>query len=97
MRTWWYPKDKALKAHRHIKNDRTIERTQESVIVLNGRLRIDLYNDANEIFHQDELAAGDMCIMLTNGHGYQILENDTKVVEVKNGPFTSVEKDKELI
>jgi hypothetical protein len=34
-------------------------------------------------------------VMLKGGHGYDILENNTQVLEVKNGPFTSVEKDRE--
>jgi hypothetical protein len=95
--TWWYPEGKDLKAHRHILNKRTAERTQETVIVLNGRMRIDFFDDINTIFHQEILKAGDMCIILTVGHGYHILENNTRIVEVKNGPFLSVEKDKEMI
>jgi hypothetical protein len=50
-----------------------------------------------DVFQQETVKTGDICIILTIGHGYQILEDNTKIVEVKNGPFTSVEKDKELI
>ena len=95
--TWWYPSGKILKAHRHIINERTAERTQETVIVMNGSMRIDFYDDSNNIFQQEIVKTGDICIILTIGHGYQILENNTRIIEVKNGPFTSVEKDKELI
>ena len=95
--TWWYPSGKILKAHRHKINERTAERTQETVIVMNGSMRIDFYDDANNIFQQETVKTGDICIILTIGHGYQILEDNTRIVEVKNGPFTSVEKDKELI
>ena len=28
------------------------------------------------------------------GHGYEILEDDTEVIEAKNGPFTDVNTDK---
>lgn len=95
--TWWYAAGKQLKAHRHIVNKRTVERTHETVIVLSGSMRIDFYDDANKIFHQEIVSAGDICVILTVGHGYEILENNTKIVEVKNGPFTTVEKDKALI
>ena len=95
--TWWYQEGKNLKAHRHIINERTAERTQETVIVLNGSMRIDFFDDTNSIFHQEIVKKGDICIILNVGHGYHILENDTKIVEVKNGPFISVGKDKELI
>ena len=95
--TWWYQAGKDLKAHRHILNERTAERTQETVIVLSVIIRIYFYNKSNSVFHQEVLKTGDICIILTVGHGYHILENNTKIVEVKNGPFISVEKDKELI
>jgi len=95
--TWWYQKGKELKAHRHIVNKRTAERTQETVIVLSGSMRIDFYGENNIIFHQEVLKTSDLCIILSMGHGYVILEDNTKIIEVKNGPFISVEKDKELI
>ncbi|MGA3286501.1 MAG: hypothetical protein ABSD46_03650 [Bacteroidota bacterium] len=95
--TWWYDNGQVLKAHRHILNERNVNLTQETFIVLCGRLRVDLYDESNNVFHKEILTAGDLGIILSCGHGYVILEDNTKVVEVKNGPFVSVEKDKELI
>jgi hypothetical protein len=92
--TWWYQKGKQLRSHLHITNERTAERTQETIVILSGKVRVDLYDDNRKIFHQEELVAGDIGVILKVGHGYQILEDNTKVVEVKNGPFISVEKDK---
>ena len=47
----------------------------------------------------EELIAkkGDIVFHAEGGHGYEILDNDTKVIEIKNGPFTGVESDKKLI
>jgi cupin fold WbuC family metalloprotein len=95
--TWWYQDGKVLKAHRHIVNERMAERTQETVIVMSGSMRIDFYDESNAVFQQEIVKTGDMCVILTIGHGYVILEDNTKIIEVKNGPFTSVEKDKEMI
>jgi hypothetical protein len=95
--TWWYPKDKILKSHRHVINERKVDRTQEVVVVMSGKLRIDLYDDSNAVFHHEILSAGDMGVIFEGGHGYEILEDNTLVIEIKNGPFISVEKDKELI
>jgi hypothetical protein len=95
--TWWYEKGKALKAHRHIPHERTVPFTQEAIVVIKGKLRVDLYDADLRIFHQEVLEAGDIGIMLEVGHGYETLEGDTKVLEVKNGPFLSVEKDKRLL
>ena len=95
--TWNYNKDRVLRAHRHKINPRTVNRTQETFVLLSGRLRVDLYDENNKIFLQEELATGDIGIILNVGHGYYILEDNTKVLEVKPGPFTSVEQDKEMI
>ena len=95
--TWWYQKDKSLKSHRHIINDRKIDRTQEVVVIMSGKIRVDLYDENNKIFHQEILEEGDMGVILEGGHGYEILDDNTRVIEIKNGPFISVEKDKELI
>ena len=38
---------------------------------------------------------GDLAVFVYGGHGYEILEDDTKIIEAKNGPFINVEKDKE--
>jgi len=95
--TWWYPQGKVLKAHVHIPNERSVPLTQEVIVILNGRLRVDLYAENNSIFHQEILGPGDLAVILETGHGYQALEPDTRVIEVKNGPFISVEKDKRLL
>jgi len=92
--TWWYQKGKDLRSHEHIANERVAERTQEVVIVLSGRMRVDLYDKNNKVFHREEMAAGDIGVILGGGHGYYIMEDNTRIIEVKNGPFISVEKDK---
>ena len=37
---------------------------------------------------------GEMLILLESAHGYTILEEDTTVLEFKNGPFLGADKDK---
>ncbi len=92
--TWWYQKGKDLRSHEHITNERIAVRTQEVIVIVSGKVRVDLYDENNKIFHQEELSAGDIGVILKGGHGYHIMEDNTKVVETKNGPFISVEKDK---
>ena len=95
--TWWYPAGKDLKAHKHIVNERSITHTQETVVIMNGSIEIHLYDEKKSIFHREILKEGDVGIIFSGGHGYRVLEDQTKVVEIKNGPFHSVEKDKEMI
>ncbi len=95
--TWWYDEGKELRAHRHIENQRPNDLTQECVIVMNGSVRVDLYDNTDTVFQSVTLAAGDLMVLLHGAHGYEILESDTKVIECKNGPFISVDKDKIIL
>jgi len=95
--TWWYPAGKVLRAHRHQHHERVVTVTQECVVVMNGSVRVDLYDKDKRIFRKEVLEAGDFMVILGAGHGYEILEPDTRVIECKNGPFVSVEKDKEFL
>ena len=92
--TWCYSKGKILGAHRHIENIRTVHRTQEVTYVKRGRIRISLYSDAGVLVRDIELSEGDYAVMAAGGHGYEILEDNTQVLEVKNGPFFDVSRDK---
>jgi hypothetical protein len=37
---------------------------------------------------------GDILILLQGGHGYEILEDGTQVLEVKNGPYIGADLDR---
>jgi len=93
--TWNY-QNKVLKAHEHIINKREISKTQEIIVVLEGEVLVDFYFDKS-IVKKEVVRKGEFAIFLNGGHGYQIPNIKTKVIEVKNGPFISVEKDKILI
>lgn len=41
--------------------------------------------------------AGDILILLECGHGYKILEDNTKVLEIKNGPYLGADVDRRRI
>jgi len=42
------------------------------------------------------LNSGDTILLLRGGHGFNILE-DSKIIEVKQGPYYGVEEDKQLL
>ena len=95
--TFWYEAGKRCKAHRHLKNERTIDYTQECNIVISGSMAATIYDNNAQEIGTELLRAGDMIVVLTGAHGYEILEDGTRVIECKNGPFVSVGKDKEPI
>ena len=95
--TWGYNKGQKLAPHIHLVAPREIQHTQEVIFVKEGRLRADVYNFGKVLLRTIELSKGDAMILLHGGHGYQILENNTRVLEVKNGPYIGAEKDRERI
>ena len=92
--SWWYDKGKVLDSHTHNEFERKAYRTQESVYVKKGSMKVTLFTEDHEYIEDYELNEGDLAVFVYGGHGYEILEDDTKIIETKNGPFTGVENDK---
>ncbi len=92
--TWFYPKDKQLAKHIHHVVERVVDRTQEVVVVMEGSLKASIYT-LDEVWVEDVVVkTGEVLILLNCGHGYEILEDDTRVFEIKNGPYLGAEVDR---
>ena len=91
---WNYNSGRVLDSHIHKNYERTSSLTQECVFVVSGSMLVKFYDSDMSFLEEHQLHAGDMAVLLRGGHGYQILEDGTRVIESKNGPFVSVEKDK---
>jgi len=92
--SWWYDKGKVLDKHVHKDFDRVARRTQECVYVRKGSMKVTLYKEDLTMFDSFVLKEGDLAVFAYGGHGYEILENDTQIIESKNGPFIDVDTDK---
>jgi hypothetical protein len=62
--------------------------------VRRGRLRAKIFDTAGKPLTDLELRAGDIILMLRGGHGYEVLEDGTEVLEVKNGPYVGPDRDR---
>jgi len=93
--SWWYQKGKKLQSHFHKNLLREANRTQEMTYVKQGSMKVTLYSDDKSIINEFILEKGDLAIYAYGGHAYEILSDDTQIIEAKNGPFISVEEDKE--
>ena len=81
--------------HRHIPKAAPAEHiTQETWIVVRGRVAVDHYDLDGALIGSSTLEAGDCTITYEGGHGYLIMADDTRVYEVKSGPYGGKEKDK---
>lgn len=83
--------------HLHIKNERTVEWTQEIWHVVTGSARVELYDtDGKPLDDAVYLSAGDILITYAGGHEYQV-DPHTVVAEIKSGPYHGREADKVFI
>lgn len=95
--SWRYEEGTKLKAHIHNTVPREVTRTQEFVFVVKGSLKASLYDD-DEIFIEDVIVKEQEALVLFAGaHGYEILEDDSIILEVKNGPYPGAEIDRRRI
>lgn len=88
-----HKKGKTVKRHRHKLVRREILRTKEVLIVLEGKMRVDVYNNRGEKLKTVVLDSGDAILLARGGHGIKILE-DSKIIEVKQGPYAGYDDKK---
>ncbi len=80
--------------HTHLPVPRSIRGTQEVLIVLEGNIRADLYDSKRRFIQSEILTGGDVIVLVAGGHGFTIID-DSKFIEVKQGPYVPG-KDKEI-
>lgn len=91
-----YPKGVVLQPHIHKKRKRTrAHKTIELVCVLHGAIKTMFYSLDKVVVCTRVLREGDCVMLYDGGHGFKILKDNTVFIEVKNGPYVSVEADKE--
>lgn len=89
-----YPAGGVIKRHIHKNVDRQNISSSEALIVREGRLEIDIFDQNKVLLATRELQAGDFVLMVSGGHGFRILEA-TVLLEIKLGPYAGA-SDKEL-
>lgn len=72
--------------HTHNPVHRHTVGTQEVLFIKKGRIRVDFYSSDQVFLESRELVAGDIILLVSSGHGIEVLEEAT-IVEVKNGPY----------
>jgi cupin fold WbuC family metalloprotein len=87
-------KDYVIKPHVHKRIIREVSITQEVLHILSGRIEVTLYDNNKDKIKSLELEAGDTILLASGGHGIKILES-AKMLEIKQGPYSGVDGDKE--
>ena len=81
-----HPAGKLIEPHVHNPVPRAVSYTQEVLLIKRGRLRVDLYTPTQAYVKSRVLEAGDLILLATGGHGFEVLE-EIEMIEVKQGPF----------
>ncbi len=91
-----YGKRTKIKPHIHKKSIKTIEDIQEVLHIVYGRVEAEFYDEEGKRITGTVLDKGDTILLLSGGHGFNILE-DSKIIEIKQGPYSGVRGDKEYL
>lgn len=87
-----HPLGKIIPPHVHNPVVREVQYTQEVLFIKKGKLRVDFYNDEQQYLESRILTDGDVILLVTGGHGFEVLE-EIEMIEVKQGPYVG-EQDK---
>jgi len=90
------PKGDVCPPHVHIPFSQLTDfSVQEFFYIISGSVKIDLYDesDNDNKFSEVIVNTGDS-IILNCGHGFTFLEDNTKVIELKQGPYRGRENEK---
>ena len=82
-----------IKRHIHGKQERKIENTSEVIIVNEGSLELEIYDENLKLVTIEIVNKGQVIALFNGGHGFKSLSN-SKFLEVKQGPYIE-EQDKE--
>jgi len=94
--TMYYDAGHKMQPHIHkIRNRQSKTKTLEFVVVLVGKMRADYYSLEKVKVGSRMMREGDFVCLYDGGHGFEIVKDGTKLIEVKLGAFTKVEDDKD--
>jgi len=81
-----HPLGKKIDPHVHNPVKREVQFTQEVLFLKKGKLRVDFYDDDQNYLESRILTEGDIILLSTGGHGFEVLE-EIEMIEVKQGPY----------
>ncbi|MDD5222744.1 MAG: hypothetical protein PHE84_02035 [bacterium] len=88
-----HKKGNIILPHKHRISKREILYTQEALLIKSGAVKVNFYDKTHAFTGSEILKSGDVILLCSGGHGFEILE-DSVMVEIKQGPYVG-EVDKE--
>ena len=84
-----HKKNHIVKPHTHNKFLRKIKKTTEILFIKKGILRVDFYINKKTYLFSHLIKKNQILILLTGSHGFKVIK-DSSIIEVKQGPFSSI-------
>ena len=81
-----HPTNHVIQPHIHKNIKRKIQGASEVLIILDGSLKVNFYNNKKKFLLSKIIKKNDIIILLSGGHGFKVLKN-CKMIEVKQGPY----------
>jgi len=86
-----YTRGKKIPPHKHKCLKRETETFTEVLVIIEGLVKVDLYDSEKRLTRTVILQAGDSILFASGGHAVEILE-DARILEVKQGPYIGQEE-----
>jgi hypothetical protein len=85
-----------IQSHIHkIRNRQFKSISNECHVVIRGKVIIRLYNFEKKLVSTQMLCPNTFCALYNGGHGFEVIKDDTIMLEVKCSNFTSTSDDKD--
>jgi hypothetical protein len=75
-----------IEPHAHHIIERKVNQSQEVLFIKSGKVKVNLFDDDQNYVDSRIITAGDVIMLASGGHGFEILE-DSEMIEVKQGPY----------
>ena len=86
-----YPKNYIIKKHKHRRNLKKVFKTKETLLLLEGVLKVMLYNNKGNLICYKILKKNDIIMLITGWHEFKIIKK-IRMIEVKQGPYSNLDK-----
>jgi len=80
------PQGYRIQPHIHNEVQRDVKLTQEVLLIREGKVSVDIYDQQRNYVCDVIVKTGDVIMLATGGHGFRMLE-PTEMIEVKQGPY----------
>ena len=94
--TWNYEKNFSTVPHYHLEHDKPSNLTQEVVLVHKGSVKCRLFTKEGNYVDEVDINEGELIVQIYGVHEY-IMNEDSIVLEIKNGPYFGPEVDRKRI